>query len=164
MDVVGGGGCWGCSVVVGEMKILSVAETKDWLQNNDIKFGRGFRLERDHLESKFGIPSDAGQRVALVSKKMETFRSASRVFVVVEQWSVWPSAERMHIFERFRLSYGDSRKLMDAPAQLFTGAEFDDAVSLVTLAVLFLWDCHIVTRKGARQLFFCHDEFGLSNS
>ncbi len=78
-------------------------------------------------------------------------------------WGVWPSGERMHIFDRLRKSYGDMRPLSEAPAQMFEAGEIEDAVSFVTVAVLFLWDCYVVTPKETKLLFFSHDEYGCTN-
>lgn len=99
----------------------------------------------------------------LVSEKMAAFREEPNFLVWLDDWSVWPSGERMHIFERFRLSYGESRRLIDAPGHIFGQAEIEDALSFVTLAVLFLWDCYVLTPQGNKLLFFSHDEYGLSN-
>jgi hypothetical protein len=66
----------------------------------------------------------------------------------------------MHVFDRFRRSYGETRLLIDSPGHLFEGNEIEDAISFV--AVLFLWDCHVVTASPSKQLYFSHDEFGLA--
>jgi hypothetical protein len=36
----------------------------------------------------------------------------------------------------------------------------DEARVLVWLAVLFLWDCHVVTPLRSKLVFFFHDEWG----
>ena len=53
-------------------------------------------------------------------------------------WGVWPSAERRHIFDRFRASYGENRLLIEIPAHVFSPSEAEDILSFVTLGVLFL--------------------------
>jgi hypothetical protein len=49
---------------------------------------------------------------------------------------------------------------MEVPAFVFSGDEFEDLVSFVTLGVFFLWDIHVVGAKGRRILFYSHDEVG----
>ena len=83
-----------------------------------------------------------------------------KTLVWFDDWAVWPSGQRMHIFERFLASYGETRPLIEAPAFLFAEQEYEDLVSFVTLGVLFLWDVHVVSTKGRRQLFYSHDEVG----
>jgi hypothetical protein len=39
--------------------------------------------------------------------------------------------------------------------------DFDTMASLVTLAVLFLWDCSILTHGGRPALMYSHDEIGV---
>src|SRR5213593_4894880 len=81
-------------------------------------------------------------------------------FVLLNEWGVFPSGERMHIFERLRLSYGIAEPLIDKCGHELTHQEFEDTSSLVTLAVLFLWDCYVLTPSGKPALWFSHDEVG----
>ncbi len=64
------------------------------------------------------------------------------------------------MFERFRDSYGEHRWLSEAPAYLFASTEREDAISFAGFAILFLWDCHILTEAADAWLFFSHDEIG----
>ena len=80
-----------------------------------------------------------------------------KIVVVYAAWGVWPSGERMHLFDRLRASYGETRPLIDAPVHVFAADEFEDAVSFVTLGVLFLWDVDVF---GKEAVFFSHDEYG----
>jgi hypothetical protein len=144
------------------MKILSSAETGRWCEQNGIPWEAG-RPQRPELPTRFKIPEDAQKRVHLVSARMRPFIDASVFLVSFDDWAVWPSGQRMHVFERFRLSYGETRPLIQSPGHVFEGSEIEDAISFVTLAVLFLWDCYVVTPGCGKFLFFSHDEFGLTN-
>jgi len=66
----------------------------------------------------------------------------------------------MHIFDRLRQSYGENRSLIDSPGHLFSKNEFEDALDLITIGVLFLWDLYVLNRCGSKLLFYSHDEFG----
>ena len=46
---------------------------------------------------------------------------------------------------------------MDTPVHVFTAEEFEDAVSFVTLGVIFLWDVDVF---GKEAIKFSHDEVG----
>ncbi len=70
----------------------------------------------------------------------------------------------MHVFDRFRMSYGERRGLIDSPGHIFEKTEIEDAISFVILAVLFLGDCYVVTPKHSKFLFFSHDEYGLAKN
>ena len=115
---------------------------------------------RSDAESKFELPSDAQRRVFLVKEAMLGFREEKCFLVWFDDWSVWPHGQRMHIFERFRMSYGEVRPLIDSPGHTFCGQEIEDAISFVTVAALFLWDCYVVSPYRKRMLFLSHDEYG----
>jgi hypothetical protein len=93
---------------------------------------------------------------------MRPFSGTPLLLVWVANWDVWPSGQRMHVFDRFRMSYGETRLLNHSPGHVFDKDEIEDAISFVTLAVLFLWDCYVVTPKRSKFLFFSHDEYGLT--
>ncbi len=145
------------------MKIISEEEAATWCRRNGVALNDRSLPDRRDFPTKFKIPADAGQRVFLVSQSMEAFRDEPDFLVWFNDWSVWPSHQRMHVFERFRLSYGETRWLIDSPGHLFGQDEIEDAISFVTLAVLFLWDCYVLTPGGKKLLFFSHDEYGLTN-
>ena len=64
------------------------------------------------------------------------------------------------MFERFRDSYGEHRRLSEAPAYVFAATEREDAISFAAFAILFLWDCHVLTPTADTWLFLAHDEVG----
>jgi hypothetical protein len=100
--------------------------------------------------------------VSLVKQAMEGFADEPSHLVWFDDWAVWPSGQRMHIFDRFRLSYGETRRLIDSPGHIFDRDEIEDAISFVTIAALFLWDCYVVGQQGTKLLFLSHDEYGLT--
>ena len=142
------------------MRAMSSGEAKKWCHAQGAVFGRRGLPEARGKTTSFEIPSDAGPRVALVAQHLEQFRSIGKMLVWFDDWSVWPSGQRMHIFERFVASYGEVRPLIEAPAFLFSEREYEDLVSFVTLGVLFLWDVRVVSAKARRLLFYSHDEIG----
>jgi hypothetical protein len=143
------------------LKFLSKEETSLWCSRNKIVLSDSGLPERSDATTKFEIPEDAGKRVYLVSRCMAAFNGIPHLLVWFDGWDVWPSGQRMHIFDRLRLSYGETRPLVQSPGHVFDKDEFDDAISFVTLAVLFLWDCYVVTPDSSSLLFFSHDEYGL---
>ena len=143
------------------MRSLSKQETELWCRLHEIALNNSGLPERSDASVRFDIPADTQKRVALVARGMEAFRHSPQILVWFDDWNVWPSGQRMHIFERFRMSYGETRRLIETPAHIFEEGDYEDAVSFVTLAVMFLWDCYVTTAKRSRLLFFSHDEYGL---
>jgi len=141
------------------MKVLSKEEAATWCEAHRI--GRGLP-ERFDADLEFKIPVDAGKRVAMVGRAMKPFEDEPLFLVLFSEWSVWRSGERMHVFDRFRMSYGETRRLIEAPGHVFNQTEIEDAISFVTIAVLFLWNCHVVTPERRKVLYFSHDEWGFA--
>jgi len=144
------------------MKVLSKQEATKWCRAYDVALSQWDLPELSDPDLKFEIPCDAQRRVALVRAAMEAFGSESLFLVWFDDWSVWPSGQRMHVFDRFRMSYGETRRLIDSPGHLFEGAEIEDGTSFVTIAALFLWDCYVVNPCRTKFLYLSHDEYGVT--
>ncbi len=144
------------------MRILSDKECKQWCRNNHLELGKHGHpnITAANGGREFAIPADAGQRIVLVNKQMDRFTKC-KALVWITGWGIWPSSERYHIFERWRLSYGCNQNIAALPGQIFCAEEYEDMVSCVTLSVMFLWDCFVLVPFGKRALFYSHDEFGL---
>ena len=94
------------------MKVLSRQEAMSWCQAHGVDLDDWGLPKRSDAESRFEIPNDAQKRVYLVSKAMKAFNGDPRLLVWFHDWSVWPSGQRMHVFDRFRQSYGEMRLLI----------------------------------------------------
>jgi hypothetical protein len=145
------------------MKVLSLQEAVEWCQAHQVAVNHRCRPDRSGAGLRFEIPIDAQKRVNLVSQAMEAFRSDPSFLVLFDDWSVWPSGQRMHVFDRFRMSYGEKRRLIEAPGHVFDATEIEDATSFVTIAALFLWDCYVVNSGSSRLLYLSHDEYGVTS-
>src|SRR4051812_47122252 len=144
------------------MKIFSTEETRAWCLQHEIALNDFGLPNSFDASAKFQIPQDAQKRVYLVLRALREFSDGCSLLVWFDDWAVWPSGQRMHIFQRFRMSYGETRPLIDAPGHLFERGEIEDAISFVTIAVLFLWDCYVVAPSSTKLVFFSHDEFGVT--
>jgi hypothetical protein len=78
----------------------------------------------------------------------------------ITQWGVWQSSENLHLFYRFRESYGEKRRLWEAPAHEFLKHETSDLATFIQLALLCGWDFYILnSAPSAVAIFVSHDEF-----
>ena len=143
------------------MKILSKHEAGEWCQSYGIALNDfGLPAVWAFPDSvAFPIPNDAGQRIVLAKDQMGKLTMDSSCLVWLDDWSVWPSGQWHHLFERFRLSYGCQAPLAEKPAHVVVKNEFDAVVSIVVYAVLMLWDCYVVTDRGG-CVYYLHDEVG----
>src|SRR5215510_11099588 len=144
------------------MRVLSTQETVEWCRAHHVALSNWGLPERSDADFGFAIPEDVQKRVSLVGEAMEAFRDEPLLLVWFADWAVWPSGQRMHVFDRFRMSYGETRRLIDSPGHVFDRAELEDGKSFVTIAVLFLGDCLVVNQGSTKLLYLSHDEYGVT--
>ena len=105
-------------------------------------------------------PADSGQKVGLATLLWWLLEPQSDVLLWLGAWDVWPSSGHMPLFERLRQAFGESRPVDEAPGLLVSPSEADDGISVLLLALLFVWDCHVVSGTGTDAVFVSHDEYG----
>jgi len=141
---------------------LSTDDAQKWCLDRGIALNPHGRPDI-HINAgieRFDIPSDAGQRVALVRDDLQKFTDHD-ILIWICDYQVWPSSQWEHIFNRFRTSYGITEGLETFPAQWIESGDFDAAISIAVYSVLMLWDCYIISDTTNRLLFYSHDEYGI---
>ena len=151
------------------MRFLTYAESADWCAR------RGYptrqcdgsivgpdpdiqALEFPRVE--FALPTDSGQKVWLARFLYGLVVPSPELLIWIGDWAVWPSGQHMPLFSRFRQAFEEHRPLIDAPGHLVAPDEIEDGVSILTMSLFFLWDCHVLTASGRDVVFVSHDEFG----
>jgi hypothetical protein len=77
-------------------------------------------------------------------------------------WGIWSEvSERVakSLAECFRSSRGERNLLIDTPAHLFAETEAADAQTLLTIAIVFGWDCYVIPEHGKYYALTSHDEY-----
>jgi hypothetical protein len=90
---------------------------------------------------------------------VEWLKPDDECLVWVTQWGVWPSSENFHLFYRLRETYGERRRLHEAPGSLFLDYEAADLATFIELGLLFGWDFYVVPTPKYASAFVSHDEF-----
>jgi hypothetical protein len=110
---------------------------------------------------RFRIPKDAGRRVAL-ARTLWSQVGAGRpeVLIWATDWSIWPSGEHMPLTLALRRGLGETRPIKEAPGCLTQMGEDDEALSWLTIALLFLWDAWLLAPDSQLAVFVSHDEYG----
>jgi hypothetical protein len=99
--------------------------------------------------------ADAGRRIALSKHVLKSYEKP--VLIWVTDWGIWPSSEHMPLFARFRQALGESRSIAEAPGYV-ADPRNDDTLSLLSIAVLFLWDVYVLPEEQGHIFFSSHDE------
>jgi hypothetical protein len=110
--------------------------------------------------AQFTLPVDSGKKVWFAKFLYSLVEPSTELLIWLGDWSVWPSGQHMPLFARFRQSFGETRPLIETPGHLLTPDETDDAISIISVSLLFVWDCHVLAASGRDAVFFSHDEYG----
>ena len=148
------------------MQFLTEAECRAWAGKRKFPLGeKPYSVLADEPPFsclKFAIPEDAGRRVALARYVWGAIGSQqAEVLIWVTDWSVWPSSEHMPLADAMRRGFGEDRPVHLAPGCVARYGEDDQALAVLALSVLFLWDCWLLAPDGKRAAFFSHDEYGV---
>jgi len=151
------------------MKVLTYHECDEWCTTRAFptrRFDGYIAGPTPDLESgpfhfvRFESPKDAGQRVFVGNLLFSLVDPSPEILLWLGDWAVWPSSQHMPLFTRFRQGLGEDRPLIEAPGHLITPDEGDDAISILVIALLFSWNCHLLTASGRDAVFVSHDEWG----
>ena len=103
-------------------------------------------------------PPDGGLKLSLARALARFFCSKGECMFWATTWSVW-DLDWMPLFERVRLSYGDSSSISEKPGILFTEEEETELTTFVLISLLFLWDIRIISASDCSVAETSHDEF-----
>lgn len=149
------------------MEFLSHAEARAWTERAGFGVNASFtRPIASELVAplRFGIPEDSGARVALARALWDAAGAGvADTLVWVTEWGVWPSGEHPPLAEAARRGLGAAQPLQATPGHLARAGESDAGLSVLCLAVLFLWDCWVLPTGGS-AVFVSHDEYGAADA
>ncbi len=148
------------------MQFFTEDDCRSWAERRGFPLGeRPFSVLADQPPFSvrmFRIPADAGKRVALARSLWDDVgRGRPETLVWMTDWSVWPSGEHMPLVVSLRRGFGEARDLGKAPGMLARLGEDDDALSMLVVAILFLWDCWLLAVDGSIAVSLSHDEYGM---
>lgn len=108
----------------------------------------------------FTPPSESGRKVWFAKFLYSLVDPFPELLLWLGDWAVWPSSQHMPLFTRIREALGEQRPLIEAPGNLAMPADAEDAISIMAVSLLFVWNCHVLTASGRDAIFISHDEFG----
>ena len=147
------------------MQFLSSAAARKWTEERGYEINDSFGHpvpQYTQADVRFKIPLDAGARVALARMLWESITEGSpEVLLWITDYGVWPSGEHRPLAESARRGLGARSALQDTPGHLIHLGEDDGGLTIVCLAILFLWDCWILPSAGSKAAYLSHDEYGI---
>ncbi len=141
------------------MKVFSNQESLE--MTGGVELGEYLKLSRNCLTPRsFKTPIDTGSRTQLAKYFGEVFlgNPSSSAFIAIRGWSAWPSQVNFDLFDRYRASYGEHRRLIESPFHYFLADDKAAFVTVLSLSLYFLWDADIVGLQGGLQLNLSNDE------
>jgi hypothetical protein len=151
------------------MRCLSHTESAAWCVKHRYPiidanhYGRPAPVVRKQFEEiQLVYPANSGKMVFLASEVIRWFsvNGNAELLLWIDDWGVFPGCEHIPLFMRFRQALGESRALIEAPGHLLEVDELDDAVSVLAIALLFGWDCHVFSATHG-PVFFVHMMSGI---
>lgn len=88
----------------------------------------------------YSIPPDSGRKTALSRLFAYLLLKTPNVCIYVSGWGVWESSENLDLFYGYRRSFGEKRTLLEAPMHVFEHSEERTFVSILSMALYFVWD------------------------
>lgn len=143
------------------MRIFSTTEASKFVGSDDLaSFFDDVRWQyADPLPAYF-LPKDSGVKVALSRFLANTFLGRSPVFLWFTEWGICESCEHLDLFDRYRLSYGEKRKVSEAPVHFVEAiAELDALISLVCMGLFFAWGFEMMDQNRSIAVTVSHDQW-----
>ena len=146
------------------MRFTSTTECEEWLRSQGVDPEAPSPDPGERNVVKLFFEEDRHRSFYLAKTLVSWLGNFESCLLWINEYGIWPSSEDLHLYYRLRTSYGDGRRLREAPGHLFSGDEKADLVSCLNLAIQFGWGGHIVPKPAATRIVFSHDSWALVES
>ena len=137
-------------------------ESGRWCKRIGVNLGAGGHPDCDIFKNSISIATSGlvqGQALYFSKLMALVVKPYDECLLWVTQSGVWSSLENFHLFYRLRQSYGERRRLLDAPGHLFLDYESVDLATFAHLGILFGWDYYLLGNRLELSVFASHDGF-----
>jgi len=142
------------------MKIISKEEVHGWLSTRGLDGSSTDQLFRGFPERKsFHIPVDACGKKHIGDLIAYELEDKEEALLWIDEFFIWPSCEDWNLFDRFRQTLGEERKLYESPGHVFTKDDRDNVRSLLAMVLYFFCGAIVVFGEGKLLIRISHDEF-----
>ena len=142
------------------MQILSLEEATNLLKTPDLtSFFEGVDWQYPDPVPAYFLPKDSGPKVGLARIIANIFLECGPALLWITDTGIYSSAEHMDLFVRYRLSYGETRNVVDAPVHIFEAEDRDAFMSFLCLGLFFYWNLEIMSQEQSLAMTISHDEW-----
>lgn len=142
------------------MQILTEDEAAVLLNASDLRsFVADVAWQYPDTVPNYRLPKDSGVKVALARLIANFLLDRGPFLLWVTGTGIWSSGEHLDLFDRYRMSFGESRSIQDAPLHRLGLGDRDAAISLLCMGLFFVWDVELVSTNRSIAITFSHDEW-----
>lgn len=117
-------------------------------------------IDGSWIYKKLDIPRTSFGQAEFSRLAIGNIKPFNQALLWITEWGIWPNESDPILIDRFRISYGDSRSLAEAPGFQFECSEEEEAIALVRITAMFGWDGYLVSDLG-NSIFIIrgHEEY-----
>lgn len=142
------------------MRVLSLDEAAKLLSTSDLReFFEDVSWGYADPVPNYRVPIDSGRKISLARVIANVLLEHGPFLLWFTETGVWPSSEHIQLLDRYRMSFGEFRSVHEAPVHWFDASERDDAISVLSLGLFFVWNLEIVTADRSTAVTISHDEW-----
>ena len=141
------------------VSFLTIAEAEGHLGCTDLaSYFESSARGKEASEGTYHLPERVS-RIAVARILTNLILEHGPAIVWIRVRGIFPSMEHMDLMDGYRRSLGERREIDEAPVHHFALADKDSMISILSLAILFLWDVEVLSLSRKIVCFFGHDEF-----
>jgi hypothetical protein len=143
------------------MNCWTLNETIKWLHSLNVSSQNGqVIIDETWTVKQFDLPKESYAQAELSRTFIELIEPFKGCVLCLTEWGVFPSEDNPILIERFRLSYGETRPLSEAPTFHLEPSEEAETIALIRLLIMFSWDGYLVSPTGDVVLMITgHERF-----
>lgn len=140
------------------MRSITPAECATWAREHGVNIAQSdslFSVEAPTDAFRYAIPGKASVQIALSEALVATIPEIAQSVLWMTDWPLYKEHE-MALLTRIRASYGESRRLIDAPGHILEEADRNLLAGLIFLMQAFGWDSYYMTPDARSILVTSH--------
>ena len=145
------------------MKVLTEENTSELLGGKSLDaFLNELSSRLPLVNDTYAIPADSRAKTDLSRLfAYVLLRRSPEVYIYISGWGMWMRgvSEELDLIYGYRRSFGENRPLIEAPVHQFESSDEPAFVSILSIALYFIWDAWIFDAEGKSLVRIHHHEW-----